>query len=72
MAGAPKGNQNARRPDQSQVSSEVFQVRCTKAEKASYHALARYLVLTPAELVRTLFKEKRAALVAEGKRPPRR
>lgn len=72
MAGAPKGNQNARRPNQAEVSSEILQVRVTKEEREMYYALAKYLDLQLAGLVRLLFKEKRAALVAEGKRPPRR
>lgn len=50
----------------------MLQVRVTKAEREMYYALARYLDMQLAGLVRLLFKEKRAALLAEGKRPPRR
>lgn len=72
MAGAPKNNSNALRPGQDDLSAVRLAFLCTEEEKASYRALARYLRMTFSELVRSSLDARRQALIADGKRPPKR
>ncbi len=62
----------SKRADAKGVSDGSFRFRLTAAELDEARGLAEYLELELSELIRRLLREKRAQLVAEGKRPPLR
>lgn len=69
---APKGNAHPRRKGQTENSTATSIFVSTPAEKESYHALADYESISLNELVRRALAFYRAALVAQGKKPPRK
>jgi hypothetical protein len=54
------------------TASELLTFRVTPEEGARIRALAAYLGMPYSDMLRRLAEEKRAQLVAEGKRPPLR
>lgn len=61
-----------RRPNVRDPSTVLINLRVTADEAAEIRATADYLELKYSEYLRFCHREKRARLVAEGKRPPKR
>jgi predicted DNA binding CopG/RHH family protein len=60
-----------RRMDQKQASTVLLNLRVTPEERDEIKATARYLGLPYSDYLRKLHKERRAALIAQGLRPPK-
>lgn len=54
------------------ASRVYLQVRTTREELESWHALAEYLGESTSDMVRRLVAAERRRLLAYGKRPPKR
>jgi len=52
--------------------SKMLTIKCTEEAADRIKGLAYYLGISYAEMLRDLAEQKRAALVADGKRPPLR
>lgn len=61
-----------RRANVREPSKVLINLRVTEDEAAEIRATADYLELKYSEYLRLCHREKRAKLVAEGKRPPKR
>ena len=61
-----------RRPNVRDQSTVLINLRVTEDEAAEIRATADYLELKYSEYLRLCHREKRAQLVAAGKRPPKR
>lgn len=58
------------RPGKTQSSNVLLNFRVTPDESDRIKALAYYLRIPYGQMLRDLAEEKRAALIADGKRPP--
>lgn len=62
----------SKRMDQRGTSTRQMKFLVTPEEGDGMHALAQYLGESLSEMIRRLYLQERARVVAEGKRPPLR